>query len=395
MNPPPIARILRTLALGMLLLASTGLARAQGQLDVLLHPASRASIRTAREILGLDSRQAALLDDAYAKYRTTYKGTIDELRAKCSSLIDQGRESGKLAQAEQQVGRLSKAALDSLSALDGAFLADAKALLTPEQAPRFGAFERARRREGLRAVRVFGGDNVDLIDVLEAQQVAWRADKALASLVEAYDSALDPLLRAREALVREMLDPAAMSPQAEVLPRLYAAAARMRECNRQHAKAIAPALPEASRAAFHAEIWRRSFPRTFADSNFARSLAAARAMTDLSDSQKGRVDALAREYERDASLANLALAQAIDHVHDLLAASPEKVLSARDVDTSGVTKPREVRRDVDKKAQARLEEILGKDRRLPPPRPPARGGDFEPTWDEEGLKAWMDEGAKN
>lgn len=114
-------------------------------------------------------------------------------------------------------------------------------------------------------------------------------------------------------------------------------------------------------------------------------------MTDLSDAQKGKVEALGRDYERDAKLANIALAQAIDHVHDLLSASPEKMLTSRDVDTSGVTKPREARRDLDKKFQARLEEILGKDRRLPPPIPPSRGGDFEPSWDDEGLKVWMEE----
>lgn len=395
-------RALAFLVLAFLLLAFPGApapggGRALGQVDTLLHPASRQSVRTAQAILALDAGQAADLDTAYAKYRAAYKAAVDDLRAKCAALIEKGRGSGKLEQAERQVGVLSKAALEALDTLDAAFLADAKALLTPEQAPRFAAFEHARRREGLRTVRVYGGDNIDLIDILDAQKVAWRGDKALAPLVEAYDSALDPLLRERDTQVREMLDPVAKTPQAEVLPRLYAAAAKMRECNRQNAKAIAAALPEASRAAFAAEILRRSYPRTFADSNFARALAAARAMPDLSDAQKGKVEALARDYERDAALASIALAQAIDRVHDLLAAAPEKVLSARDVDTTGVTKPREARRDLDKKFQARLEEILTKDQRahLPPPRPPTtRGGDFEPTWDEEGLKAWMDEDAK-
>ncbi len=392
MAHPFTIRVLRGLAAGLVLLALPGLARAQ--VDAQFHPASRQSVLNARAILGLDAKQSAALDEAYATYRATYKRTIEELRAKGGALIEKGRSTGKLDQAEREIGVLTKSAVGSLDALDAAFLTQAKGLLTPEQAPRMAAFEHARRRETLRTVRVYGGDNLDLIAILDAQKVAWRDDARLAPLVGAYDAALDPLVIAREALVREMLDPTDKKLGPEFLSRLYAGSAKLRECNRQHAKAIGGALPEASRAEFQGEVLRRSYPRTFAESNFDRALAAARAMPDLTEAQKGKVEALAREYERDAMLSNIALAQAVDQVHDLLAAGSEKMLTSRDVDTSGVTKPREARRDLDKKCLARLEDILGKERRLPPPRPPARGGDFEPAWDDEGLKAWMDEDAR-
>lgn len=220
-------RVLRGVAAGLILLALPGLARAQ--VDALFHPASRQTVERARAILGLDAKQSASLDEAYAKYRATYKSTIEELRAKGGALVEKGRNSGKLDQAEREIGVLTKAAVGSLDALDAALLTQVKGLLTPEQAPRMAALERARRRETLKTVRVYGGDTVDLIAILDAQGIAWRADARVAPLVEGYDAALDPLASARDALVREMLDPTDKKLGPESLSRLYASSATLRE----------------------------------------------------------------------------------------------------------------------------------------------------------------------
>ena len=134
---------------------------------------------------------------------------------------------------------------------------------------------------------------------LPAVAVSQQSEKGEMGYMPQRHYEFDTVAKFTAGLVREMLDPTDKKLGPESLSRLYASSATLRECNRQHAKSIAGALPEASRADFQGEVLRRSYPRTFAPSNFDRALAAARVMTDLSDAQKGKVEALGRDYERD------------------------------------------------------------------------------------------------
>ncbi len=396
MNPRPFLRAV----LGVLLLALLpGRARAQEELNVVLHPITTRTVSAATRILGLDAEQVGLVRDLYHGYRAAYKTAMEDAQVKIQALAEKHDDPKQQEKIREQTRGLVAAA----EKLDAGVLDDIKSLLSQEQAGRFPALERARRRDWMRGMRVVAGDNVDLIELLDAQKVAWRADKALAPIVEEYEMALDRLIVQRHTALRELFDaimkvdnPMQLDEESfkGTVTKLYDLARQMRDCNRGAARRLGQVLAPDARQAFEGEILRRSYPRVYGPCKVTRILAAAAKFNDLNDSQRAELDALAKGYEREAAAANTAWVAEIGRAHDELIADPMKSMRGETSNQEALVKARSTREELDARYVQRVEGLLSKDQNArlpPPPRPSGREGrsEIEPDMDEGAIDRWI------
>ncbi len=396
MKPRPFLRLVPFLS-ALLLLALQ--ARAQEELNAVLHPITQRTIEKARAILDLDPEQASLVRDLYQGYRTAFKTAMEDAQAKVQALHEKDDDPKQREKVREQTRGLVAAT----EKLDAGLLDDIKSLLGPGQAARFSAVERAHRRDSMRSMRIVAGDNVDLIDLLEAQKIAWRGDKALAPIVDEYDLSLDRLITERQAALRELFDmimkvenPMELNENSfkGTVTRMYDLGKKLRDCNRGAARRIGEALPPDARAAFDAEIRRQTYPRVYGPCKATRILAAAAKFNDLTESQRAELGALASGYEREAAGANAAWVAEIDRAHDEFIADPMKALNDEISNQDALVQARAARDDLDKRYAERLERLLSKDQnaRLPaPPRASRRDhrSEIEPDFDENAVERWV------
>lgn len=390
---------LRAFLAALALILLPGRARAQEELNVVLHPITARTVNAAKGILGLDAEQVGLVRDLYQGYRAAYKTAMEDAQVKIQALAEKHDDPKQQEKIREQTRGLVAAA----EKLDAGVLDDIKALLSQEQAGRFPALERARRRDWMRGMRVVSGDNVDLIDLLDAQKVAWRTDKALAPLVEEYDLALDRLITQRQAALRELFEmimkidnPLQLDENAfkGTVTKMYDLGKQMRDCNRGAARRLGQALAPDARQTFEAEVLRRTYPRVYGPCKATRVLDAAAKLQDLSDAQRAELTALAGNYTREAAAANTAWAGEIERAHEELIADPMKSLNEQTSNQDALAKPRAAREELDTRYAQRVEQLLNKDQnaRLPPPPRPSRHegrSEVEPDLDEGAVDRWI------
>ncbi len=391
------------------LLLPTSVARAQDfeEMAVVFNPLTKRSVDSAVLALGLDKDQQDVAKDLYVGYRSAMKTGMREMEAKGKTLMEKARESGDWEAIRKGQMALAKEMFENVGKLEDRFNEDLKAVLSEEQAAKFPAYERARRRENARLIQLMAGEAADSIDILRSLKIDTASNEELKNLLNEYEMSFDRIVSDRLTLLKEFVNKLTggdasgedtMKLATEHLPKIYEKAKAGRELNKQTARRVVELLPEADKKRFQDEINRRSHPKIYRTTAAGKKLDAAKKFEDLSESQKGTLESLVASYTRDTEAANKSWAEAVEAAQDDFGGNFAKRF---EMDESAANKRAEEaqtkRREVEKQTLERLEQLLNKDQneRLPAARPEDEVNDdhdlTEPDFDKDAVKDWKDD----
>lgn len=391
------------------LLLPTSVARAQDfeEMAVVFNPLTKRSIDSAVHALGLDKDQQEVAKDLYVGYRSAMKTGMREMEAKGKAMMEKARESGDWDAIRKGQMALAKEMFANVGKLEDRFNEDLKAVLSEEQAAKFPAYERARRRENARLIQLMAGEAADSIDILHSLKIDTTSNEELKNLLTEYEMSLDRIvsdrLNALKDFVNKMTsgdadETAMMGLMTSELPKIYEKAKAGRELNKQTARRVLELLPEADKKRFQDEINRRSHPKIYRTTATGKKLDAAKKFEDLTDSQKSTLESLMASYARDTDAANKSWAEAVESAQDEFGGNFQKRFQ---MDESASSKKAEEartkRREVEKTTLERLEQLLTKEQneRLPAARPDDEINDdhdvTEPDFDKDAVQDWKDD----
>jgi hypothetical protein len=187
----------------------------------------------------------------------------------------------------------------------------------------------------------------------------------------------------------------------ETSARRAEASRKVQGVNQRYATRVESLLAEADRPAFAEEFRRRSFPRVYRESNVSRMVSAAIGFEDLSPEQKGELEAIKSQYDREVAAANAAWASAIEQDESgggsqtMVGGAGGSMIRLGLGDESGpVSDAAKARRQVDSKVRERLMAILSEDQRamLPRAREPGSDGAGEhEIWSTQSVVVEIDD----
>ncbi|HYE03021.1 MAG TPA: hypothetical protein VD963_07275 [Phycisphaerales bacterium] len=266
--------------------------------------------------------------------------------------------------------------------LEAALLKDVQGLLTSEQASKWPAFERARRRERTVGRGMMAGERVDLIRLTERLEIDDATRAQLRPLLEQYELELDRELVKRnevydqtqskmgelfEAARRagggfESIDRGAMD---ELLKAGREASVRVREVNRKYARQVEGLLPDEAKAGFTQQFKRESFPMVYRPTYGSRLVDAAVALDDLSDAQRTTLTQVREAHERQLAAINAQAEAAWEEFEST--ATAEGMMMMR-FGNEGVDEARRKRRELDEQTEQKLRAVLTPEQRERLPR---------------------------
>lgn len=327
------------------------------------------------------SQAAAMLHEGYA---AQVRELQDSMRSKMEAARDAFRESGDPSEFQAMREEMTKVRADRKK-LDETFMNDVKALLSDEQAAKWPKVEMALRRDQVLRRGMLSGERVDLFRLVDDLKLADEARKPVDELLGQYEADLDRELIKRDAFTEKAItqmdelreDPA--KAQA-MLEEGRTAGVRVRDVNRRYARQISDLLPAESKVAFDTAFQRESFPTVYRESSVTRGVNAAMGFEDLTEEQRGKIQELNDKYARDAASLNEKLAKA-EEENEMTMTADRMMGGGRgprgggeDQEETPVQKARQERRDLDRKTNEALREILTESQREKLPRNDMRGG---------------------
>lgn len=295
-----------------------------GAADMMAPSISEDGIAAMEKMLKLTPDQSRALKEAYIDYQDRYKVEAAEVQAKIERAIQEARESGNNAGARSftaPVQEFRTAAAD----MDEEFLRHFKGMLTAEQAAKWPAVERARRRDRAAAggIMTVSGERVDLVKLLDQIRIPDGVRAELAPLMEQYEQELDKELvnraKVNDEMAASMADIRAAGGMEEMRQKLqemqgkmHEAGARVAEVNRRYAAKVQSMLPEDRRPGFARALKEARFVDVYRPSGAARALATAAEFPDLDEAQKAKLKTLRDNYNREVTAINDKLAAATE-----------------------------------------------------------------------------------
>lgn len=185
-----------------------------------------------------------------------------------------------------------------------------KAVLTPEQAARWDAFERFVRRERAMSNGALSGESTNLIFIVDEAALPQESVDSLRSTLDAYELDLDQKLRDRDTyladsetrLMKALVD-GNNSAAEQVVKRQVELRRNVRDCNENFRTQIVSALPADQGARFNAAVNEASYRRIYQPSGTQRAIEAALEM-NLEESTRALVQELQASYLTAIGAAN-------------------------------------------------------------------------------------------
>jgi hypothetical protein len=338
---------------------------------------TRRGLDAYARLLGLDPDQKETALSLLEGNQSATRAAMKEYQAKMEALGEKARDSGDFSVYQKEMPTIAREMAEKFEGLEKGFFGDLKSILNEEQTARWPSVERYRLREQAMRFGFVSGSAVDLIAVVEKTKSAPAGNAEFTETLDQYELDVDRLLRnfekAGKEAQKDALEGAQMFDMAKIeamMKKLYDAAREVRDVNRAYARRLAPLMNDTERAAFEAEVQRRSFPRVYKPSHAAKSIDAALGFKDLSADQKESLQALRESYTRDLAAVNERWAKATEE-------KEEKAGGAVMVMMQGfmgggspddpVKQAKDARKELDEKTQDRLEAVLSPDQkaRLP------------------------------
>ncbi|MBL0927012.1 MAG: hypothetical protein IBJ11_05080 [Phycisphaerales bacterium] len=205
--------------------------------------------------------------------------------------------------------------------LQDRLMEDLRLLLTPEQAARLPAAERALRRSQLLG-GAYEERSADLIELTAAMDLSAQERAAIAPVLDEYEQAIDPLLIRKDAFIRGNLAAEIRADAADKgggnaqrFKRWRLIVREERAVNRRFVAQLAERLPEGFSAALKRGAFRGTYRGVYEEPDIEKKISAALAdpagIPGATPEQRDAAAALLGEFRRD----RLALA---DRAADLL-----------------------------------------------------------------------------
>jgi hypothetical protein len=397
---------LLAIAAAIAVLLPVARANAQGDVEemaIVFNPLTPRSVEAAKRTLSLDEDQAQVAKDLYSGYRSAIRTLMKETQAKSNAVMEKAREEQNYDAIRKGQMAAFKEAFEKVEGMEKSFNDDLKAVLTEEQVAKFPSFERARRRENARLIQFMAGEGADVVDILAALKIDTSANEEIKALLTEYEVSFDRAISERQTLLKEfiqkMIDADGsdeMQSMMDFMPKLYAKAKAGRDVNRQAARRIGEILPEADRARFALEVNRRSFPSIYKVTATGKKLEAAAKFEDLSETQKGQVEATLTSYRNLVEIHNKEWSSQVDAMQEDFGGDFKKMMSGEE--PKGVQATEEARKkrvDLEKSFLEKLEQLLSAEQkdRLPVARPDdeiAHVSMMEPDIDHDAIKDWKE-----
>ena len=338
-------------------------------------------------IAGLTKDQSEAAAMLHEGYQAQVRELQDQMRSRMEAARDAFRESGDPSEFQAMREEMTKVRAERKK-LDESFMNDVKALLTDAQVAKWPKAEMALRRDQLLRRGMLSGERVDLFRLVDDLKLSEDSRKPIDELLGQYETDLDRELVKRDAFTEKAIgqmdqlreDPA--KAQA-MLEEGRAAGVKVRDVNRRYARQISDMLPEESKAAFDTAFQRESFPNVYRESSVTRGVNAAMGFEDLTEEQRGKIQELNDKYAREAAAMNERLAKA-EEENEMTMTADRMMGGGRrfggggggggDEEEKPLQKARQERRELDRKTNEALREILTESQREKLPRNDMRGG---------------------
>lgn len=318
-------------------------------------------------------------------FNTEYNTVRAEMRKAFDSMREEARESGDNS-IWRDAGKMMQGFQKKVEKLETQYFDDVKLLLTEEQAAKWPAVERARRREkSVPRGGLLSGEAVDLVKIVTTDLKLSEAEiGAVQPLLDEYETDLDRVLAERDKAYEEGMAQGAnlfMTQQMDKIEELFGkardAAAKVKDVNKRYARQVEAGLPEAKHAEFEKEVKKASFPRVYRPTYVSRSFETALGLQDLTSEQKEQITQIKSNYE-----------QQMAPLQDKIAASIESTEMSRSAmqmmgmgpgggggggGNEGSAELREARREVEEGTFDKIKGVLNADQQAKLPERPQRG----------------------
>lgn len=334
-------------------------------------------------IAGLTKDQSEAAAMLHEGYQAQVRELQDQMRSKMEAARDAFRESGDPSEFQAMREEMTKVRAERKQ-LDASFMNDVKALLTDAQVAKWPKAEMALRRDQLLRRGMLSGERVDLFRLVDDLKLSEDSRKPIDELLGQYEMDLDRELVKRDAFTEKAIgqmdqlreDPARAQA---MLEEGRAAGVKVRDVNRRYARQVSDMLPEESKAAFDTAFQRESFPNVYRESSVTRGVNAAMGFEDLTEEQRGRIQDLSARYAREAAAMNERLAKAEEEnemtmTADRMMGGGRRFGGGGNEEETPLQRARQDRRDLDRKTNEALREILTESQREKLPRNDMRGG---------------------
>lgn len=323
-------------------------------------------------VLTLDGAQT---EAAKALYEAYQKDTAAASKKTRDAMKDaQGlMEDGDHKAFEERMAKTMREQSESSKKLTDTFLSDLRSILNPNQADRWPALERMRRREQYLGGMVMmgggvGGSSVDLVGLIDKLGIPGNLRAKVDEQLALYEVDIDRPLQDRQHNVDEeqrtmgavqKFDGESFAKRQERDRKVDMA---IREVNTKYVRQIGAALPEEWARKLTETYDARAYRGIYKESTIGRKMAAAQKLESLSSDQRKSLEAMIAKYKKDAKQANDSWAAAQKAAEDAGRSTGGGIMmfgpgSKENIDPAFAS-ARSARKDVDSAAREQLEKLL-------------------------------------
>lgn len=348
---------------------------------------SKRSVDEYSDMLGLTAEQKATVKTLHEGYRSAMDAVSEEFDAKEEAIQEKVRDTGDATPFQTEIPALMKERMEKSRGLTKQFLDDVKATLSTEQADKWPAIERKRRRETGLSGGFYSGGDIDLVSLARSEKLDMTTP-GMKEALEAYETEMDQKLKEIESERAELrkkdngqaiaivVTDDGSGPRGSADDRIKKIAEQskmLRDINERHVQKIAALLPDAERAKFEAAFDRRAFPRIYKPAYASDMLEAAHGMEDLTDEQKQKIAAAKEQYESQIKALNRTWEESQRNAEDVSGMGNMGLMMMgfgggdKNDDVSKARKAlneaRKARKDLDSAMEKKLKEVLTPDQR--------------------------------
>jgi hypothetical protein len=342
---------------------------------------SSKEIERYAEIIKLTPDQLENAKGMLEGFNTEYNAIRQDMRKAFEAMRDEARDTGDNS-IWRDAGKMMQGFQAKVTKLETQYFDDVKLLLNEDQAAKWPAVERARRREkSVPRGGLLSGESVDLVKIVTSDlKLKPEEIVPVQPLLDQYETELDRVLAERDKAYEEGTSQGAnlfftqqMDKVEELFTKARDAAAKVKEVNKRYARQIEAGLPEARHAEFQKEVQKASFPRVYRPTYVTRSIDTALGLQDLTTEQKTRIAEIKTNFEQQIAPLQEKQAASIESTEMSRTAMQMMGMGGPGGGNEGSAELRDARRELEEGTFDKIKNVLTPEQAGKLPERPQRG----------------------
>lgn len=252
-------------------------------------------------VLGLDDTQSLLARELLAAYRRSFDAEVEKIRARQRDMREEAQATGDFSIFARQMGPMMEEWNRIRDRMDDELIVNLRSLLREDQADRWPVFERERRRAKLLPNARLGGEDVDLIVLVEDAGLTDEDRARIAPLLDQWAVEIDLALTSRQSVIeplqREMFE---KMGDRDAVAKIWEQGTKkrlvVRDVNERTIAALRAELGPELGDALHAAYMKRAFPLAFEPTRAHKMFEAVRTFGRLTPEQAPVIDDLETQF---------------------------------------------------------------------------------------------------